>query len=121
REALEVGLVVALALGIVPELYWHHGEGPRADELARLALAGLAVVIEGIDGEAESATLQLAAPHGLDRATQRKAGNNVGAAGDGGELHARFERVINVIVVFRHQRRAGGEDRPHTGHLLLRG
>ncbi len=52
-EALEIGGVVFLAVGIVPEGDRHRGERPDADELALLLPDRLAVVVPDVDGHAE--------------------------------------------------------------------
>ena len=86
-ETLEIGGVVFLAVGIVPESDRHRGEGPGADELALLLPDRTRLVVPDVDGHAEPRRLDLARPDRLDRHAEHEAAHDVGAAGDRGEVH----------------------------------
>ena len=109
-EALEVGGAVFRAVGIVPEADRHRRER-RACRRARPCspASGLAVVVEDVDLHAEPAALDLAAPDRQRRIAEHEAGDDVGAAGDRGEVHVALDRVVDVVEALRRQRRAGRE------------
>src|SRR5690606_19831544 len=79
---------------------------------------GLAFIAPYTDFHAEPAALQLAAPHRQYRAAQCEAGDDVGAAGDRGELQVGLDRAVDVIEAFRRQRRTGGEQRAQRGQVV---
>src|SRR5205823_1966824 len=86
RKAREIGSVVALAFGVVPEADGHTGKRARADELALLAGGrGLAAVIVDGDGEAQAGRLDLSAPDRADGIAQHEARDDVGTPRDRGE------------------------------------
>src|SRR5690606_26443531 len=105
-ETLEVGGAIAAAVRIVPETQRHGREGAGADQLAFFADYLFALAIPYLHRHAQARTLQFAAPDRQRRAAQRKAGNDIGAAGDGGQLHVRLDVAVDVIESFRRQRRA---------------
>jgi hypothetical protein len=59
-EAVEIGGVVFLAVGVVPEADRHGRKRLGADQFALLAGDGLAVVVPDVDRHAEARTLDLA-------------------------------------------------------------
>ncbi len=52
--------------------------------------------------------------HGQQRVAQGEAGDDVRAAGDGGQLHVGLHRVVHVVEGFGRKRGAGGQDRAHA-------
>ena len=123
-EAREIGAVIFLAVGIVPEADGHGGKGLHADQfaLARLALPRrerLSFLVPDIDGHAEAPALDLAAPDRKDGRAQHETGDNVGAARNGAERHILPDVAIDEIEALRHQRRASGEDHAH-GRKIMR-
>src|SRR5215472_12783610 len=100
-KPLEVGGAVLRAIGVVPEPQRKRGEGPRADQLASLALDRPALLVEYLDLDTESAALDLATPHGQDRAPQHEAAADVGPAGDRGQANVALDRAIDEIEALR--------------------
>ncbi len=101
--------------GVVPEPHRHRRERRRAHELALELAAGrdrLAVVVVDVDLHAETAALQLAAPHRQRRATEREAGHDVGAPGDRRQAEIALHALVDVIEALRRERAAGREQRP---------
>ena len=110
RVFLEVGGAVLLPVRIVPEADRHRGKGLDADQLTLGLAHRMARLVEHLDRHAEAAALYLPAPHRADRVAEDEAGNDVGAAGDGGELHVALDVLVHVAESLRHQRTAGGKD-----------
>ena len=53
--------------------------------------------------------LDLAAIHRLGRTAEHEAGDDVGAAGDRGQVHVGLDGAVDVVEALRQQRRAGRE------------
>ena len=70
----------------------------------------VAVVVEDIDGKAEATSLNLAAPDRAGRIAEHEAANDVGAAGDGGQMNIALDLAIDEIEAFRGERRTGRGD-----------
>ena len=104
-KPLEIGAPVLRAIRIVPEHDRHGREGHGADELALLAPDRAARLVEHIDRHAEARPLDLAAPDGLRRYAEHEAGDDVGAAGNRGEVDIRLDRLVDEIEILRRQRR----------------
>src|SRR6185437_1989674 len=112
REPLEISCPITRPVQIVPETHRHRRKGRRAHQLAARAAYRLAVIIHDVDGHPETAALDLSTMHGQCRAAESETGNDVGAAGDGGEMQIRLDRAISEVEAFGQERRAGGEHRP---------
>ena len=81
-ESLEVGRVILLTLGIVPEAHRHRGEGSCTHQLTLLPAYRPTVFVEHLDLHPEAARLDLAAPDRADRVPAHEAGDDVGASRD---------------------------------------
>jgi hypothetical protein len=111
-ESGEIGRVVFLAVRIVPETDRHGRKRLGADQFTLFAGDGLAVVVPDLDGHAETRTLDLAAPDRQRRIAEHEAGNDVGAAGDRGQVHVGLDALIDKGKAFRRQRRPGRGEQP---------
>ena len=105
-EAVEIGGVIAAAIGIVPEADRHGGKRLAADQFALAARQRRTVLVPDVDGEAEARPLDLALPDRLVRNAEHEAGDDVGAAGDRGEMDVALDGVIDEGEALRRQRRA---------------
>ncbi len=110
REALEIGRVIFLAVGIVPEADRHRRKRLQADELALGAARRLAGLVEHLDRQTQPAGLDLAPPHRPDRISQHEARHDVGAARDRGEMNVALHLGVDVVEALGHQRRSGRGD-----------
>src|SRR5713101_1277033 len=63
-----------------------------------------------INRHAQSRSLNFAAPDRSGRIAEHKAGHDVSTAGNGGEVHVRFNLRIDVIKAVCGERRAGRGD-----------
>ena len=81
-ETIEVGAVEAFFVRVVPKRHRAGGEGRAAHQLAFLADHRLAVVVKHRHVQAQPQALQFTPVHRHQRAAQREAGNNIGAAGN---------------------------------------
>ena len=109
-KALEVGSTVFRAVQVVEEAERHGGKGFRADEFPLLPRCrSRAVVAPDLDGKPQSRPLDFTGIDGPRRVSQHEAGHDVGAAGDGGEVQVRLDRVIDQAEACRHERRSRGK------------
>ena len=109
-EPIEIGRVVAGAVGIVPEAGGHGGERRRAHQFPLSPGHRLAVIVEHGHLHAQAAALQFAAPHRQHRTAQGETGDDVRAAGDGAELQVGLHVPVDVVEGLGRQGRAGGQD-----------
>ncbi len=112
-EMFEIGGAVFAIPRIVPELDRHRRKGLQAAELALFAGDGLAVLVKDVDRHAKAACLNLAGMNRLRRAAKDKAGDQVGAAGNGAELQISVDLVIDELERLGGERRSG---RHHHAH-----
>lgn len=90
-------LVQVLAGGAAPEAHGHAGEGREADEVAGGVVGDLcAGGGPRLHVHAEAETLDLARVDGGERGGRAKEGDDVGAAGDGGEVDG-AEGAVDVF------------------------
>ena len=82
RKARKVGITISTAFGIIPEAHGHAGKRAGTDQFPGLLTQTLAVGVKHVDGHAQAATLQLPPAHRQQRVSQRKAGDDIGTAGD---------------------------------------
>src|SRR5216117_2173449 len=82
RKSLEVGGLVFLSVGVVPESNRQRWKWPRADKLAFLLFHRAGVFVEHLHPEAQGAALDFAAPYGQDRVSEHEASADVGAPRD---------------------------------------
>jgi hypothetical protein len=115
RETLEVCSAILAAVRVVPKAERHRRERRRAHELAFLLADGAAVGRENFDLHAEPAALQLTAMHRPQRIAEREARDQVGAAGNRGQLNVGFDAAVNEIEARRRERRACRQDRAKHG------
>ncbi|MNF55487.1 hypothetical protein D3C84_369500 [compost metagenome] len=108
-EGLEVGGLEPGPVRVVPEADRHRGEVAGADQFALLAEHPLAVLVPHLHVHSQPLALQLAAPHRQYRVAQGEAGDDVGAAGDGGEAELALDVAVDVLEALVGQRRAGGQ------------
>src|SRR5262249_50573836 len=114
-KLLEVGGVVARAVGIVPEAYRHRGEGGGTHQLALLAAHRAPEVVVALHLHAEFSALYLAAPPRARRIARGEARDDVGAAGDRGEVHVLLDLAVDVVVALSDERRARRKHGPDRG------
>ncbi len=107
-KAGEIGVVIFLAIGIIPEHDGHGGKRLGANQFALFLFHRMAVVIQHIHGHAEHRPLDFAAPDAGQRIAADEAAADIGAAGNGGEMDIGLYRVIDKIEILGAQRRAGG-------------
>ena len=119
REAFEIGLAVALPVGIIPETNRRRGKRPGANQLAFFLEHGIAGLVENFDRHAEAATLQFTTSHRQQRVRRRKTAKQVGATGDRAEQHIAFDCGIDEIETLRRQRRTGRQDGAHARYIEL--
>jgi hypothetical protein len=104
---IEVGGVIFGAVGVVPEIDRHGGEGRGAYQFALLPYNRPAVFIERFHLHGQSAALKLS---GIDRShwiAQSEASVQVGSAGYAGQLQIRFDVPIDKVEPFHGERRSG--------------
>ena len=107
---LEVGLAVALAVGVVPEVQRHRRHRLGDHELADLADQRPALGVPRLDRRAQRARLQLALVDGQDRhaADERRA--DVGAAARREQPRVRADLLVDPAEALGRERRAGRAD-----------
>ena len=71
-------------------------------------------VVVDVDLHAETAALQLAAPHGQRGRAEREAGHDVGAAGDRRQAEVVLHALVDVIEALGRERAARREQRPQV-------
>src|SRR5439155_6406581 len=103
-ETLEVRRAILGTVRVVPESNWHRRERRSADELALLPAHRLAILVEDLDLHPQSAALQLTAPDGPRRTTEREAGDDVSAARDRRQAHLALDALIDVVEALGRQR-----------------
>ncbi len=118
REAVEIGAVIFLPVRVVPEFDRHRRKRLGADEFAALAGNRLAAVVPDFHRHAERGRLDFTPPDRRGRIRTDKACRKIGAAGYGSEVNVRFDRFIDVVETFRHQRRAGRGEHAHRGEIV---
>ena len=110
-EPVEVGGVVPLVVGVVPEAQGHGRERLPAHQLASDAdPGGGAAVVDHVHVHAQHRTLDLS---GVDRSgglAAHQASAEVGAAGDGRQVHVRRPVGVHVGEALVAERAAGGAD-----------
>ncbi len=79
---------------------------------------GSAVFRPDVDRHAETRGLDLATPHRAGGIAEHEAGDDIGAAGDRGEVHVFLDIAVDVIEAFGGERRAGGGDEPHRRQVM---
>src|SRR5690606_16745794 len=89
-ETLEVGGAIAAASLTERDRQWHAGEGPGAVQFALLVEEALALIVPYRHLRTQPRAQQHAAPHRQRRAAEGETGDDIGAAGDGGQLHVRL-------------------------------
>src|ERR1700676_1359929 len=104
REALEISRALSAAVGIAPEAGGHGRERRGAYEFAARAADRAALLVKDLDAHPQPTTLQLAAIHGPNRTAERETGNDVGASGNGGELHVGLDVAIDEVEAFGQKR-----------------
>src|SRR3546814_5334680 len=57
-------------------------------------------------------------PHRADRVAADEAGDDVGAAGDGGQADVLLDVLVDVVEALRHQRRAGRGEQAQGGEVV---
>ena len=117
-ETIEIGAVEALLVRVVPERHRAGGEGGAAHQFAFFADHRLAVVVKHRHVQAQAQALQFAPVHRHQRAAQREAGNNIGAAGNRAHQQVRFDLFVEEVVALVQQRRAGGVERAQGGQVV---
>src|SRR5690606_2831256 len=96
-ETLEGGASTAPAVPVAPDAQRQAGVGPSADPSSLLVEGTLSPTVPYLPRQSLSRALQLAAPHRQRRAGEGETGDDIGAAGDGGKLHVRLERPVDVV------------------------
>ncbi|MNS81105.1 hypothetical protein D3C72_1148060 [compost metagenome] len=106
--------MVLVAVLVAPEVDGLGREGLGADQFSLLPLYRLARLVEHLHREAEAAALALAAIDGAQGVADDEAGADVGAAGDGAELHILFDPLIDIVKPLRREHRSGAADKPQV-------
>ena len=78
----------------------------------------MAVLVEHRHRHAEARGLDLASPHRLRRHSQHETGDEIGAAGNGGEVKVGLDRAIYEVEARGRQRRAGGGEGAQRGEPM---
>ncbi|MCY1213578.1 hypothetical protein D9M72_253670 [compost metagenome] len=110
-KGFEVGRPELRPVRVVPEAHRHRREVPGADQFAFLAEYPPAVLVPHLGVHAQALALQLAAPHRQHRVAQGEAGNDVGAAGNGGQAQLVLDFAVDELEALVGQRRTGREQR----------
>ena len=121
RVHVEVGLAVALAVRVVPQVERHRGHRLGDDQLADLADQRPALGVPRLDRGAQRARLQLALVHRQQRAAADEGRAEVGAAAGGEQPGVRADVVVDPAEAVGRQRRAGRADRAQRRQVAPRG
>src|SRR5690606_33872964 len=109
-EAVEVGVLVARVVRVLPEADRHGRQRLAADQFAPAVADRLTVIAVGHGVNAQESALDLATAHWQQRGGANETATDVGAAGDGAEQGVWCAVAVDPVVVFRQQGGAGGED-----------
>ena len=102
-ELVEVGLPQPGPVGVTPEMDRHRRHGCGDDQFADLVQQGLPGRTVGLDIGAECAAGDLTFPDGHGGGAADDAGAQVGAAGEGNDLHLLAEVVGEAVESVRVQ------------------
>mmetsp|Transcript_30849 Transcript_30849/g.76563 ORF Transcript_30849/g.76563 Transcript_30849/m.76563 type:complete len:284 (-) Transcript_30849:309-1160(-) len=102
----EIRLLVFLVVWVVPEAPWLAGEGFGADELALLALDGLAVLIVHLNCHTEPQRLDLASVDRPNGVAKYEARYDVRAPRYGRQTHVILDLTIHIVEGLGSERRA---------------
>src|SRR5690606_4935203 len=100
-EGVEVGVLVALAVRVIPETHRHGGHRLATDQFAAAVADRLAVVAVGNGVHTEEAALDFAPAYRPQRGGANEAAADVGTAGDGAKQDVRGAVGVDPVVVFR--------------------
>ena len=96
-ERGEVGVVVAPAVLVAPEVQRHGRHRGGDDQLADLVHERRSVVAPGLDPGAQEAALHLAGDDGLEGAAAKVGAGDVGPAARGVEPHVGLHGVVDPV------------------------
>jgi hypothetical protein len=109
-EVVEVGLAVALAVGIVPEADRHARHGRGDDQLAELVDHRVTGGVVRLDPGAQGPAGDPAFDHREQGHRTDEARADIRTAGKRLQLQARAHRLVDPVETLRRQRRAGRAD-----------
>ena len=120
REALEVGGVVAAAVGVAPETDRHRRQGSGEHQLTFLSDHGAARVVEHLDGRAQAPTGDLARPHRVQGAAGHESRAHVCPPAHRGQQHIGGYGLVDPAGTAGGQRRAGGAQGAQLRQVVAR-
>src|SRR5690348_7884873 len=94
---LEVALLIAFVLRVVPEVDWHRGHWFSDDQFTHGVLHWLPVLVEGVDCAAETATLDFPRAHRQDWATRDESRADISATTDGCQPDVWLDMLIDPL------------------------
>ena len=118
---VEVGLAVALAVGVVPHVQRHRRHRLGDHQLADLADQWPALGVPRLDRRAERARLQLALVDRQDRHAAHEGRAEVGAAAGREQPRVLADVVVDPAEALRRERRAGRADGPQLRQVAALG
>ena len=108
--ALEIRGAITRAVGVAPEAQRHRGQRLPADQLAGAAGDRPALLVERREIDPQARRLDLAGVDRLRRHAEHEAADDVGAAGDAGEMDVRLDLAVDPLEAGPRERRSGRED-----------